>query len=123
MNHINIEIKAHCSNKEQIRRILKEKNADFKGIDKQTDIYFQVKKGRLKLREGNIENCLIYYHRENKLGPKKSDVFLFPIQKNSSLKQMLLNSFEILVKVKKKFFYLPMYAILQWRTMNYLVRL
>ena len=101
MNHINIEIKARCSNKEQIRKILINKNADFKGIDRQIDTYFKVKKGRLKLREGNIENCLIYYHRENKLGPKKSDVFLFPIQKNSSLKQIFLNSFDILVKVKK----------------------
>jgi len=101
MNHINIEIKAHCSNKEQIRKILEEKNADFKGIDKQTDTFFKVKKGRLKLREGNIENCLIYYDREDISGPKKSDVSLFPVQKNSSLKQMLLNSFEILVKVKK----------------------
>ena len=101
MNHINIEIKALCSNKEQIRKILQEKNADFVGIDRQTDTYFKVKKGRLKLREGNIENCLIYYDREDISGPKKSDVSLFPIQKNSSLKQILLNSFEILVKVKK----------------------
>ncbi len=101
MNHFNIEIKAYCSNKEEIRKILKEKNADSKGIDKQIDTYFKVKKGRLKLREGNIENCLIYYEREDISGPKKSDVSLFPIQKNSSLKQILLNSFDILVKVKK----------------------
>ena len=101
MNHINIEIKAHCSNKENIRKILKGKNADFKGIDRQTDTYFIVKKGRLKLREGNIENCLIHYDREDISGPKKSDVSLFPIQKKSSLKQMLLNSFEMLVKVEK----------------------
>jgi len=101
MNHINIEIKAHCSNKENIRKILKEMNADFKGIDRQTDTYFIVKKGRLKLREGNIENCLIHYDREDISGPKKSAVYLFPIQKKSALKQILLNSFEILIKVEK----------------------
>ncbi|NQV17888.1 MAG: GNAT family N-acetyltransferase [Armatimonadetes bacterium] len=101
MNHINIEIKARCSNKEQIRKILKNKSADFKGIDRQIDTYYKVKKGRLKLREGNIENCLIYYDREDISGPKKSDVILFPVQKNSSLKQIFLNSFEILVRVKK----------------------
>ena len=48
MKHINIEIKAYCSDKEQIRKILKDKNADFKGIDKQTDTYFKIKNGRIK---------------------------------------------------------------------------
>jgi len=73
MSHINIELKARCSSHDLIRNILKSKNADFKGTERQIDTYFKVNHGRLKLREGNIENFLIYYDRENKKGPKQFD--------------------------------------------------
>ena len=61
MSHTNIEIKACCAAPEEIREVLAEQGADFKGIDHQTDIYYKVPKGRLKLRQGNIENSLIFY--------------------------------------------------------------
>lgn len=102
MPHINIEIKAKCNNQEEIRNILKSLNADFKGIDYQTDTYFNVINGRLKLREGNIENHLIYYQRENISGLKQSDVILFKTEPNSSLKEILKQSLGILVEVKKQ---------------------
>ena len=98
---MNIEIKAKCSNHEKIRKILKKKNANFLGIDHQEDTYFNVKYGRLKLREGDIENNLVYYQRENKSGPKESDFMLFPVKKDSSLKLLLKKSLGILVIVKK----------------------
>lgn len=66
MMHLNIEIKAKSNNQDAIREILKSKNADVKGIDHQIDTYFNVNFGRLKLREGNIENHLIHYQREDK---------------------------------------------------------
>ena len=66
MAHVNIEIKAKSDNQTMIREILTSKNADFKGIDHQIDTYFNVNFGRLKLREGNIENHLIHYQREDK---------------------------------------------------------
>ena len=65
MAFLNIEIKAKCNKIDEIREILKSKNAISKGIDHQVDTYFNSKNGRLKLREGNIENSLIYYSREN----------------------------------------------------------
>ena len=61
MGHTNIEIKAHCKDPEKIKNILTERDADFKGLDYQTDTYYKVPKGRLKLRRGNIENSLIFY--------------------------------------------------------------
>jgi hypothetical protein len=63
MSHINIEIKARCNNPDKIRTILKSKAAKFKGIDHQIDTYFKVNSGRLKLREGNIENFLIFFQK------------------------------------------------------------
>jgi len=56
-----IEIKASCPDPEQARMILSELKAEHKGTDHQIDTYFNVKEGRLKLREGNIENNLIFY--------------------------------------------------------------
>jgi predicted adenylyl cyclase CyaB len=102
MGHLNVEIKARCQNQNSIREILKSKQADFKGIDHQIDTYFKVSKGRLKLREGNIENSLIFYERENKEGPKQSNVILFKTAKDSSLKEILTKLFEILIIVDKK---------------------
>jgi len=46
MQHINIEIKAKCSDQNTIKDILKSKNADFKGTDHQIDTYFKIKSGQ-----------------------------------------------------------------------------
>ena len=103
MKHINnIEIKAKSNNHDKIREFLKSHNADFKGIDHQIDTYFKVNKGRLKLREGNIENFLIYYERENKEGPKQSNIILFKSASGSSLKSILISANGVLTVVDKK---------------------
>src|SRR3989339_2093289 len=102
MPHLNIEIKARCNNHEKIREILESKGADFKGIDHQVDTYFKSNNGRLKLREGNIENHLIFYERENQEGPKQSKVTLFKNEPGSPLKSMLCDSMEILAVVDKR---------------------
>ncbi len=101
MAFINIEIKAKSENHDKIREILKSKGADFKGTDHQIDTYFNVKKGRLKLREGNIESNLIHYERENKEGPKQSNIILFKADAPSSLKEILAKSLGTLVVVDK----------------------
>jgi adenylate cyclase, class 2 len=102
MGHVNIEIKAKSGNQDVIRDILKSRNAEFKGTDYQIDTYFKVNHGRLKLREGKIENHLIYYQREDKKGPKQSDVILFMSEPGSSLKAILTKALGVLVVVDKK---------------------
>jgi adenylate cyclase, class 2 len=101
MTHLNVEIKARCENQDKIRELLKKLNADFKGNDHQIDTYFQVPVGRLKLREGTIENHLIHYQRENQDGPKESQVTLFQNNPRSSLKSILEKALGILVSVDK----------------------
>jgi len=103
MEQVNFEIKARCSNHDYIRKILKENHLKFIGVDNQIDTYFKVSNGRLKLREGNIENLLIYYERENKAGPKQSNVILMPtVLKGDVLKEILTKSLDVLVVVNKK---------------------
>ena len=102
LTNINIEIKARLSDRNRIRDILISSKAVFKGVDHQIDTYFKVKNGRLKLREGNIENHLIYYSRENKSGPKQSNVILYKPNPESNLKDVLTNALETLVVIDKK---------------------
>jgi len=98
---LNVEIKAKCSDLQQMRNFLKQHKAEKKGIDHQIDTYFKVAHGRLKLREGNIENHLIYYERANKRGPKQSQILLYKSEPDSSLKEILIKSLEVLAVVDK----------------------
>lgn len=102
MKRLNIEIKARCVNHGRIRQILKSLHADFRGTDHQIDTYFKVNFGRLKLREGNIENFLIFYERGDMEGPKQSDVILYKCAPQSALKEILLKTLGALVTVDKK---------------------
>ena len=72
MSFLNVEIKAKCNDPAFIRNYLLSNGALFKGLDIQTDTYFKTNNGRLKLREGTIENNLIYYERENQATAKNS---------------------------------------------------
>ena len=98
----NIEIKARCDNQEGIRKILKSKKAKYEGTDYQIDTYFKVANGRLKLREGNIENALIHYNRNNTKGPKQCEYTLYASNNPAKLKKTLTDSLGILVVVEKK---------------------
>lgn len=102
MQHLLVEIKARTTQANQIRAFLEEHKTYFKGIDYQTDTYFRVNHGRLKLREGNLENHLIQYYRPNQAEAKTSEVLLYKSDPESTLKQILTNSLGELVVVKKK---------------------
>jgi adenylate cyclase, class 2 len=102
MSFQNVEIKAKCKGPELIRQYLLSNGADFKGTDEQTDTYFNVSRGRLKLREGNIENNLIFYERTDQAGPKDSHFTLVKVEDAKGLKDVLTQSMGIKVVVKKK---------------------
>ena len=99
---LNVEIKARYMNSAFMRQYLLDNGADFKGTDNQTDTYFNVPNGRLKLRQGNIENNLIYYERENQAGPKSSSFDLVAVPDAEKLKEILSKSLGIKVIVQKK---------------------
>jgi len=99
---LNVEIKARSKHADWIRGYLKDSNAEFKGTDIQTDTYFNVAAGRLKLREGNIENNLIYYERQNSLGAKESSFQLVRISDATTLREVLTKSLGIKIVIKKK---------------------
>ena len=102
MSHLNVEIKAIVNDPSFIRNYLVDHSAIFKGIDEQTDTYFNVHAGRLKLREGNIENNLIFYNRTNQAGPKSSNFNLVKIEDAKGLKEALEKACGIKMIVRKK---------------------
>lgn len=102
MPFLNVEIKAKCNQPGIIRNYLQKNNAEYKGLDEQTDTYFNVTHGRLKLREGNIENNLIWYERADDAGPKNSHFHLVKVEDATGLKSVLEKSTGIKVIVKKR---------------------
>ena len=82
--------------------LLQKNNPLFIGEDHQIDTYFNVSAGRLKLREGNIENALIHYEREDFAGAKSSHVLLYQHQPDKTLKEILIKTLGVKAIVDKR---------------------
>ncbi len=108
MSFINIEIKARCFHPEKVEAFLLSAGARFVGLDHQKDTYFNVPSGRLKLRQGNIENTLIFYNRPDQEGPKQSDFSLSKMTDGAATEQLLEKALGVKVVVDKyrKIFYI-----------------
>lgn len=100
--HINYEFKARCEDIDALEARLQTLNPLFIGTDHQVDTYFNVPNGRLKLREGNIENALIHYDRANTAGAKQSNVTLYAHANEPSLKDALTKALGVKMVVDKK---------------------
>ena len=102
MNIKNYEFKAKVAEIQKYENKLLALNPDYKGLDHQIDTYFHVQHGRLKLREGNIENSLINYFREEIAGSKQSQLILYKHEPNIALKDILTKQLGIKIVVDKK---------------------
>lgn len=99
---LNVEIKARCSAPDKVRQILEEQGAEYKGLDHQIDTYFNCPDGRLKLRQGNIENSLIFYKRNNQAGPKESEITMEILPSKSQVGEVLKSAYGVKVVVDKQ---------------------
>jgi len=100
---VNLELKARILENSQTRQRAEECGAEFHGILSQTDTYFHVSSGRLKLREqrkGAAE--LIYYTRPEHTTERLSNYQKAPIGDLVGLKSMLTAALGVLVVVKKE---------------------
>lgn len=101
MSFINVEMKARSNNHDAVRTFLRDHNAVLKGTDHQIDTYFIVPNGRLKLREGTIENNLIHYDRSNQSASKLSEIALYATSDAKALKETLTRALPVLAVVDK----------------------
>ena len=99
---LNIEFKAKSTDIIAAENILLLHNPIFIGEDHQIDTYFNVANGRMKLREGNIENALIHYEREDTAASKSSQVLLYQHQPDENLKAILTKALGVKAVVDKK---------------------
>ena len=100
--HINFEFKARHNAIAEAEAALLKHSPLFVGEDHQVDTYFNVPNGRLKLREGTIEQALIFYERSNTADAKQSDVTLYQHKPDAALKQVLVKSLGIKAVVDKR---------------------
>jgi adenylate cyclase, class 2 len=104
---LNFEFKAKATNINLLEEKLQTLHPVFIGEDNQKDTYYNVAKGRLKLREGNIENALIWYDRADYAGAKQSDILLYKHAPDDALKQILekLHGIKVIVDKKRKIYF------------------
>lgn len=109
-SHKMVELKARVDDHEVLRKKLSTLGAQYSGTFQQTDLYFRVPEGRLKLREVKDSNTteLIYYKREDIAGPKNDDAFILRIQEAEDLKLILkkiLTPIKVIEKVREIYQY------------------
>ena len=104
----NREFKAKVDQLESYEQKLLKLDPTFKGIDHQKDTYYNVGADKkLKLREGNIENALIYYERPEVADEKSATILLYKHQPDAQLKLILekLHGIDIIVEKERKIYF------------------
>ena len=98
---VNLELKARIHSSSRVFRTLKEMGSESEKLV-QTDTYFRVMKGRLKLREcvgGKTE--LIYYTRNERGGHRWSNYRILPVADSQRTKGFLSEVFGVSKVVRK----------------------
>lgn len=102
MKRLNFEFKARLDNEPRVREALKRLHARFIGTDHQIDTYFRVPGGRLKVREGRLENALIFYRRSNVPRARRSAVEMMLLPRRNPLRAILARVLGTLAVVDKR---------------------
>ena len=103
LKHKMVELKARVDDHDFLRKKLSALGAEYTGTFQQSDLYFRVPEGRLKLRTVKDDNKaeLIYYERESIAGPKSDDAFILRVQEPEELKKILKKILTPLIVVEK----------------------
>jgi predicted adenylyl cyclase CyaB len=110
---LNLELKARCADLTQARAAGERLGAHIAGQQLQTDTYFHVPKGRLKLREIAGEPAvLIWYERPNTTDVRPSRYYLVPVAAPEQLQAALTAGLGLRGMIRKS------RAILLWHNVR-----
>jgi adenylate cyclase class IV len=102
----NLEIKCRYPEHERGARLARDLGADLHGRLAQTDTYFRIRPGRLKLRQtrcGPVERYeLIHYRRWNRPSAKTSNYELLPVADGPRALEFFTAALGVLVRVDKE---------------------
>lgn len=99
----NIEIKAKVKDLNRLRSAVMEIATGPCQVLHQEDVFFHVRRGRLKLRIfTNDFGELIYYERPDSTGPKRSNYQIYSTSKPLELRRLLAAALGETITVKKK---------------------
>ncbi len=97
-----VEIKARCTGGHGLlREALLSHGAAFAGEFEQSDTFYNVRDGRLKLRRSTAGSLLIAYRRPDQTGPKNALVDLHPTDDPDSLDRALASVLGVRLVVEK----------------------
>jgi len=86
----NVEIKARVNDLHTMQDLVEQVADGPAQVLVQRDVFFQTLRGRLKLRVlGPGEGQLVYYERQDKAGPRRSDYMIAPTADPGSLERLL----------------------------------
>ncbi len=95
-------VKAKCNNPAMLEKILLKNGAKFIGTDVQNDVYFNTAVGKLKLRQGNLENILIHYERAKANTLMQTRVYVFQANPDKKKINSLYGTREVIGEFKKE---------------------
>ncbi len=99
----NIELKAKYADLDRARRIADQVGAEHEVTMRQTDTYFPVPAGRLKLREqAPGPDQLVFYRRPDQPSPAASDVQIVEVADSAGMRELLSDALGVLTQVQKQ---------------------
>ena len=97
----NIEVKARLRSRLEAEAVAARMSGGDGVLLEQTDTYFRVPEGRLKLREEGERAEIIFYRRSNEPGPRPSDYEIVGVDDPHRLKYLLERALGVLIVVSK----------------------
>ncbi|QOI96182.1 MAG: CYTH domain-containing protein [Flammeovirgaceae bacterium] len=101
LEYTDFTIKATLTNFAPVEEVLISMGAMYIGNDEQTDYYFETDNGKLKLRQGTIENRIAHYRREYEVGSEKTIVFRYEENPSSEAIKQLRSQNKLIGFVRK----------------------
>ncbi len=95
-------LKARAHDLTTLEKILLASNAWFIGSDNQKDTYFRIGNGKLKLRQGTVENLITHYERIDEEGIERTIVYRYDLNPSPNEIQSLFKAHEVIGTIEKE---------------------